>query len=70
MQSVRTFDLAWSGPSGTTYVVSRNGVPIATGVQATSYTDTLGPGGTVSYTYKVCVSGSMTSCSNEVTVRI
>jgi serine protease len=61
-------DLAWSGPSGATFDVYRDGVRIASGVQATTYTDTIDQKGPASHTYKVCAAGTST-CSNTATVR-
>ena len=58
-------DLAWSGSSGASFDVFRNGAKIAT-VSTTAYTDTVGKG-PGSYRYKVCEAGSAT-CSNEATV--
>lgn len=59
-------DLFWSGPSGASFDVYRNGTKIAT-VQTTAYTDNINYKGAGSYTYKVCEAGS-TTCSNEATV--
>jgi PKD repeat protein len=58
-------DLAWNGPTATSYDVYRNSARLVT-VPTTTYTDTIGttPG---SYRYKVCTSAS-TICSNEVTI--
>src|SRR5262249_36724750 len=49
-------DLSWSGPTGASFDVYRNGAKLAT-VPTTTYTDTIGttPG---SYRYKVCTSAS------------
>ena len=57
--------LSWSGPSGTSFDLYRNGAKLVT-VSATTYTDTIGtsPG---SYRYKVCAAASAI-CSNQVTV--
>jgi chitodextrinase len=58
-------DLSWSGASGTSVDVLRNGWTVAT-VSTTTYSDTVakGPG---RYTYRVC-DAARTMCSNEVTV--
>jgi PKD repeat protein len=58
-------NLAWNGPTATSYDVYRNSTKIAT-VPTTTYTDTVGtnPG---SYRYKVCTSAT-TICSNQVTI--
>ncbi len=69
VQGVRMVDLVWSVPNAATFHVYRNNVRIAATVQATAFTDTLGYGGTASYTYKVCVAGTAT-CSKDVIVRI
>jgi len=65
----RTVTLTWSGPAGATVDVYRDGVVIAIGLSASSYTDRLDPGSPASYTYRVCLAGT-TTCSTAVTVRI
>ena len=60
-------DLAWSGPSGVSFAVYRNGTNIAT-VQATFYTDNLNEKGSGSYVYRVCAPAA-SSCSDEAKVR-
>jgi hypothetical protein len=59
-------DLVWSGPSGASFDVYRNGARIAT-VQAGSYTDNIGKRGSATYTYKVCAPAAG-SCSNDARV--
>jgi hypothetical protein len=59
-------DLSWTGPSGASFDVYRNGSKIAT-VQTRSYTDNLNRKGPGSFTYKVCQS-SDSICSNPATV--
>jgi hypothetical protein len=59
-------DLSWSGPSGTSFDVYRDGVRVAT-LQATAYTDNINNRGSGSYTYKVC-SAAFPSCSDQITV--
>jgi PKD repeat protein len=59
-------DLSWSGATGMSVDVYRNGTRIAT-IQGASYTDALGRAARGDYTYKVCAGASM--CSNEVTIR-
>jgi len=59
-------DLSWSGPSGASFDVSRDGVTIAT-VQASTYTDSINNKGPGTYTYQVCAP-TTSSCSNQVTV--
>ncbi len=58
-------DLSWSGASGTSFDVLRNGWTVAT-VSTTTYSDTVakGPG---RYMYRVCDTARI-MCSNEVTV--
>jgi dipeptidyl aminopeptidase/acylaminoacyl peptidase len=68
VKGVAKVDLSWNGPSGASFVVSRNGTRIAT-VSATAYTDALGKRASGSYTYQVCVAAG-TSCSNQVTVTL
>ncbi len=62
---LRKVDLSWSGPSGASFGVYRNGVGIAT-VQASAYTDTINTKG-ATYTNQVCAP-AMSSCSNEAKV--
>jgi hypothetical protein len=58
-------DLWWSGRSGVSFDVQRNGLTIAS-VQASSYTDTVKKSrGT--YTHKVCAPATST-CSNDASV--
>jgi PKD repeat protein len=66
LRGLRKVDLSWSGPSGTSYVVYRNGARIAT-VQANAYTDTLNSWGSATNTYRVCAP-AMSTCSNDATV--
>jgi hypothetical protein len=56
--------LSWSGPSGTSFDVYRNGSTIAT-VQTRGYTDTLKKKG--AYTSKVCAT-AVSVCSNTGSV--
>jgi PKD repeat protein len=66
VRGLQKVDLTWSGPSGSSFDVYRNGGRIAT-VQGSAYTDSLNTRGSGSYVYKVCAVASST-CSNEVTV--
>jgi PKD repeat protein len=66
LRGLRKVDLSWSGPSGATYVVYRNGTRIAT-VEATADTDTLNSSGSATNTYRVCAP-VISTCSNEATV--
>jgi PKD repeat protein len=58
-------DLAWSGPSGMSFDVYRNGSKV-TMVSTTAYTDAVGKG-PGSYRYMVCASATST-CSNDAAV--
>jgi PKD repeat protein len=60
-------DLAWSGPSGTSFDVYRDGAKVTTVRAAYYYTDTINKRGSGSYTYKVCAPAT-SSCSNDATV--
>ncbi len=59
-------DLTWSGTTTSDVDIYRDGAPISTISNSSTYTDTLGKGGG-SYTYQVCESGT-TNCSNTITV--
>jgi PKD repeat protein len=61
-------DLSWSGASGTSFDVYRNGTRIAT-VQTNAYTDNINKKGSGTYSYKVCEAG-IPVCSNTATVRV
>jgi vibriolysin len=63
---LQTVDLSWSGPSGASFDVYRDGSKIAT-VQATTYTDSLNLKGAAIHTYRVCAPAKST-CSNEAKV--
>jgi hypothetical protein len=63
---VQKVDLSWSGPSGASFDVYRNGAKIAT-IQATAYTDNLNRRGSETYTYRVCAPAQST-CSNDASV--
>lgn len=65
-RGITKVDLTWSGATGTTADVYRNGAKIATPSNTGSYTDSLGKvSGT--YTYKVCNTGT-TTCSPSSSV--
>jgi hypothetical protein len=68
VRGIHTIDLTWSGASGGTVNVYRNGQLVATTSNDGAYTDSTGQkGGGVTYTYQVCeTSGS--ACSNTATV--
>jgi PKD repeat protein len=67
VNGVQRVDLSWSGPSGTSFDVYRDGRKIAT-VLATTYTDNLNRKGSATYTYLVCAP-SISTCSNQATVK-
>jgi hypothetical protein len=69
VRGFQTVDLSWSGAT-TAVDIYRNNVPFVTGgVNDGAHTDNVGvKGGGASYTYKVCHTGSTTTCSNNVTV--
>jgi PKD domain len=66
LNGLQKADLSWTGASGTSFDVYRNGVRIAT-VQATSYKDNINKRGLGIYTYRVCAPAT-DSCSNDATV--
>jgi len=66
LKGLEKVDLSWSGPSGASFDLYRNGGKIAT-VQATAYTDNLNSKGSGTYTYKVCAA-AVSVCSNEASV--
>ncbi len=66
LNGLQKVDLAWSGPSGTSFDVYRNGTRIAT-VQTAAYTDDLNKKGTGSYRYRVCAVATAV-CSHEAAV--
>ncbi len=65
VKGVHTIDLTWSGASGGTVEIFRNGSSIGTTANDGAFTDSTGNKGGGSYTYSVCDSGE---CSNEATV--
>jgi thermitase len=66
VKGIHHVDLSWIGASGAADVF-RNGGKVATAVNS-PYTDNIGvKGGGVSYTYKVCNTGT-TVCSSNVSV--
>ena len=66
LKAQQKVDLRWSGSSGTSYDVYRDGVRLTT-VSSTTYTDNLNRKGSGSYSYKVCQTGG-TICSNQAAV--
>jgi hypothetical protein len=63
-KGVSSVALSWSGSASSD--VYRNGVKVASSVAGSSYTDNLGKV-TGTFTHKVCVAGSTTTCSNTTT---
>jgi PKD repeat protein len=66
LKGLQKVDLSWSGDSGASFDIYRNGGKVAT-VQALAYTDNLNTNGTGTYAYRICVPGGSV-CSNQVTV--
>jgi PKD repeat protein len=66
LKGLQKVDLSWSGPSGTSFDLYRNGTKIIT-VQTTTYTDNIDRRGSGTYTYKVCAP-ALSSCSNDATI--
>ena len=60
----KAVDLAWSGATGASVDVFRNGAKLVTTANDGAYTDTVSKG---TYRYKVCAAGT-TTCSNEASV--
>ena len=63
-------DLSWTGGSGQSWDIYRQGAVIHTAPAGGSdnYTDNIGVKGGGSYTYQMCEAGDTGNCSNEVTV--
>lgn len=61
-------DLTWSGATSAEVDIRRNGLPLATTANDTSYTDNIDQKGSGTYRYVLCEAGSSTKCSAEVTV--
>jgi hypothetical protein len=68
VKGLQKADLTWSGATSTNVDVYRNGALLASTPNDGSYTDEINNRGGGSYTYKVCESGSTSTCSNEATV--
>ena len=60
-------DLSWSGATGSSVDIYRNGMVVATTGNDGFYTDSPGGRGDATYTYQVCEAGTQT-CSNNATV--
>jgi PKD domain/Divergent InlB B-repeat domain len=65
LKGLQRVELSWSGASGASFDVYRDGSRIASGVQAMSYTDNLNRSGSRSYSYRVYAAAI---CSNPVMV--
>jgi len=63
----QTVDLSWSGLSGSSVDVYRNGGVVSTTANDGAATDSINKKGGGSYSYKVCVSGTST-CTNTASV--
>ncbi len=63
----RLVDLKWSGATGSSVDIYRNGNRIATVSNTGSYTDQFDKRAKGTFTYKVCVTGTQT-CSNQAAV--
>lgn len=67
VKGLQKADLSWSGTTSSVDIY-RDGAVIATNVSGSTYTDHINKNGNGKYTYKVCVAGATTTCSNEATV--
>ena len=67
VKGVQKADLTWSGASGPTVDVLRDGAKITSTANDGAYTDEINVRGLTSYTYQVCEPGTAV-CSNVVTV--
>ena len=68
VKGLQKADLAWSGATGGSVDVRRDGVIVATPANTGAYTDPINKKGAGVYRYQVCETNSTTVCSNEVTV--
>lgn len=67
VKGVMHADLTWSGATGASVDVFRNGTKVITTANDGAHTDNIGQKGAGSFTYRVCEAGTST-CSPEVTV--
>jgi subtilisin family serine protease len=67
VKGTRNADLTWSGATGTSVVVWRNGSVLTTTQNDGFHTDAIGGKGGGTFTYQVCEAGT-TTCSPDVTV--
>lgn len=63
----RLVDLRWSGATGSSVEIYRNGSRIATASNSGSYTDQMNKRAMGTFRYKVCATGGQ-SCSNEAAI--
>jgi subtilisin family serine protease len=68
VQGFQRVDLTWTAASRGNIDIRRNGVLVTTVADTGSTTDAINQKGGGTYRYQVCVAGSTTSCSAEVTV--
>jgi PKD repeat protein len=66
LQGLEEADLSWSGLSGASFDVYRDGARIGT-VQASAYTDNINKRGSATYTYRLCAL-TTALCSNDAKV--
>jgi len=59
--------LAWSGLSGSSVDIYRNGASVSSTANDGAYTDNINKKGGGSYTYQACQAGTST-CTNNVSV--
>ena len=67
-KTARLVDLRWSGITGSSASIFRNGSLVGTVYNSGSYTDRMGVRTTGTFTYKVCAPGG-SACSSDVTIR-
>jgi hypothetical protein len=67
VQSIRYALLSWRGATSTLVDVYRNGTKVVTVPNSGSYLISLGSGGSATFSFKVCKSGT-TICSNTTSV--
>lgn len=65
VKGIPKVDLTWSGATGTSVDVFRNGTRIVTTANDGAHTDTLAKGSTGTFTYKVCNAGTTTCSANS-----
>lgn len=68
VRGLQNVDLNWSGLTGSQVDIYRNGTIISTVSNQGSHTDNIGEKGGGSYVYSVCLAGSTSTCTPQVTV--